>query len=152
FTLEAWIKTRTPSLTGTRFWEGSGLLWADLNGNHDDFGVSILNDKLAFGVGNPSGTEPTILGTSSVVTGQWTHVAVTRKKSTGEIQVLVNGVVETSMVVAMQTKSLSAQASMTIGGDVFDNRYFTGVIDEVRAWNVVRSAGDIVSTMQQRLV
>jgi Concanavalin A-like lectin/glucanases superfamily len=152
FTLEAWIKTSTPSLTGTRHWEGSGLLWADVSGNHDDFGMSILNNKLAFGVGNPGGTEPTIVGTSLVVSGQWTHVAVTRSKATGTIQILVNGVQESTLAVANQLRSLTSQINMTLGGDVIDNRYFTGFMDEVRAWNVVRTAAEITATMHQKLV
>jgi hypothetical protein len=151
FTLEAWIKSSTMSLTGTRFWEGSALLWADLMGNHDDFGVSVLNNELAFGVGNPGGIEPTIVSSSLVISGQWTHVAVTRTKSTGEIQLFVNGNKEASTVVATETKSLSAQANMLLGGNVFDMRYFVGLMDEVRAWNVVRTAADITATMKKKL-
>jgi hypothetical protein len=152
FTIEAWVKTSTPSLTGTHSWEGSGLLWADASGNHDDFGASILNNKLAFGVGVPASSEPTIVSTTAVVSGQWVHVAATRNKTTGEIRVLVNGVQESSLVVATQTRPLSAQINMTLGGDVYDNRFFTGFIDEVRAWNVVRTAADITATMHQKLV
>ena len=83
FTLEAWIKSNTPSLTGMQYWEGSGLLWADVIGEYDDFGASILNNKLAFGVGNSGAALPTIVSVSSVIDNQWTHVAVTRKMSTG---------------------------------------------------------------------
>ena len=51
FTLEAWFKT-SATLTGNNFWDGAGLIHADTAGNHDDFGSSILNDKVAFGMGN----------------------------------------------------------------------------------------------------
>jgi hypothetical protein len=122
-----------------------------VTGNHDDFGASILNNKLALGVGNPGSTEPTIVSTSLVVNGQWTHVAVTRKKATGEIQILVNGVQESSVVVATQTRSLTAQVNMTLGGDVLDNRFFVGFMDEVRVWNTVRTAADITASMHKKL-
>jgi hypothetical protein len=152
FTLEAWIKSNTPSLTGTHHWEGSALLWADASGNHDDYGGSVLNNKLAFGVGNPGGLEPTIVSSSLVINGKWNHVAMTRTKSTGEIQVFVNGVKEASLVVATETKSLNAQVSMLFGGNVFDMRYYVGLIDEVRAWSVVRSEADIAGTMNKKLM
>jgi hypothetical protein len=151
FTFEAWIKSSANSLTGTHDWEGSPLFWADVSGNHDDFGVSVLNNKLAFGVGNPGFLEPTIVSSSLVVNGQWNHVAVTRTKSTGEIQLFVNGVQESSLVVATETRSLNAQVNMLLGGNVFDMRYYVGFMDEVRAWNVVRSAADITATMKKKL-
>ncbi len=65
FTLEAWIQT-TASLTGSNFFEGNGLIYADLPDVANDFGLSILNDRLAFGVGNP---DTTILSFSAVTTG-----------------------------------------------------------------------------------
>jgi hypothetical protein len=148
-TLEAWIKASTPGvMSGTNFWEGSGLLYADSPGDADDFGAVILGSKFAFGVGNPN---TTIVSTSDVTTGAWVHVAATRRRSTGEIQVFVNGKLESSTLVGTQNRSLTAQPNLTIGGNAVDNRYFTGVIDEVRAWNVVRSATDITSTMRKRL-
>jgi hypothetical protein len=148
FTLEAWIKTASPGLmAGTNFWQGSGLLYADTPGDGNDFGVVVLGSKLAFGVGNPN---TTIASTSDVTTGAWVHVAATRRKVTGEIQVYVNGVMENSKIVP-SVASLSAQPNLTIGGNAIDNRYFAGVIDEVRAWNVVRSQNDIRATMGKRL-
>jgi len=147
FTLEAWIKTSTTSLTGTNFYEGNGLLYADVGGPANDFGSSILNDHFAFGVGNP---DTTIQSFSAVTTGQWVHVAATRNKSTGEIQILVNGQLEASMTVA-QTSSLTAPTMLTIGANTIDGRYFTGVIDEIRIWNVVRTEAEIASTLHKTL-
>jgi hypothetical protein len=147
FTLEAWIKT-TDARTGmTNFFEGSGLIYADVPGKANDFGSSLLNGKFAFGVGNP---DTTIVSSSTVNTGQWVHVAATRKMSTGEIQVFVNGTMEASQVVA-QTSSLNASVSMSLGANVNDNRYFTGTMDEVRIWNVVRTQGDISTNMHKRM-
>jgi hypothetical protein len=149
FTLEAWIKASTPGLmAGTNFWQGSGLLYADSPGDADDFGAVVLGSKFAFGIGNPN---TTLLSASDVTTGSWVHVAATRRKSTGEIQVFVNGTMEGSIAVPAQNRSLVAQPNLTIGGNAIDNRYFTGIIDEVRAWSVVRSATEIASTMRKRL-
>jgi hypothetical protein len=148
FTLEAWVAATTPGvMAGTNFWDGSGLLYADAMGVSNDFGTALLGSMFAFGVGNP---DTTITSVTDVMTGAWVHVAATRRKSTGEIQVFVNGVMEASRIVA-QTNSLNAQANMTIGGNAIDNRYYTGLLDEIRVWNVVRSAAEITSTMHQRL-
>jgi hypothetical protein len=147
FTLEAWIKT-TDARTGmNNFFEGSGLIYADVPGKANDFGSSLINGRFAFGVGNP---DTTIVSTSTVNTGQWVHVAATRKMSTGEIQVFVNGTMEASLIVA-QTSSLNASVSMSLGANVNDARYFTGSMDEVRIWNVVRTQSEISTNMHKRM-
>jgi hypothetical protein len=148
FTLEAWLKTSQTSLTGMNFWEGSGLIYADMPMNVDDFGTSMLNGHLTMGVGNP---DTTLQGTSAINTGQWVHIATTRQMSTGTIQVIVNGVIDGSQVVAAQTRSLTAPPTMTIGGNNIDFRYLSGTLDELRIWNVVRTPADITSTMHKTL-
>jgi hypothetical protein len=146
FTIEAWIKTSTTSLTGTHFWEGNGLIYADVRGAAADFGTSILGNKLAFGVGDIA----TIQSVTSVNTGAWVHVAATRVQATGAVAVLINGAVEASATPALTTP-LDAPTSITIGGNTIDNRYFTGAIDELRLWSVARSAAEIQATMHQVL-
>src|SRR5262249_23242965 len=153
FTLEAWIKTTTSPM-GTGYAEGNGVFYADKGMNGNDFGSSVLNGKFAFGVGNggTSAVMTTILSTTTVATGQWVHVASTRRMSTGEIQVFVNGRMEASQMVTVQKNPLNGQPSMTIGGNTVDFHYFVGQIDEVRAWNVVRTGSEIMQTMGKTLV
>ena len=88
--------------------------------------------------------------TSTVTTGEWVHVAATRKMSTGEVQIIVNGVLESTQTYA-QVSSLSASPNLTIGGNIVDSRFFVGQIDEVRIWNIVRTPADILSTMYKKL-
>jgi hypothetical protein len=153
FTLEAWIKTTTSTM-GTGYPEGNGVFYADKGMNGNDFGSAILNGKFAFGVGNSATATAmtTLLSTTNVDTGQWVHVAATRRMSTGEIQVFVNGALEGARLVATQKNSLNAQPLMTIGGNTVDFHYFVGLIDEVRAWNVVRTGTEITATMRKPLV
>jgi hypothetical protein len=150
FTLEALIKT-SASLSGTLAYEGRGLFFADVGGGNNDFGVSILNGRLAFGVGNPPGSDLIVSSVSMVITNQWTHVAVTRTKATGGFQVLVNGVVEGEMATSPQVNSLTAATMMMIGS-AGGGQLFQGQLDEVRIWNIARSGTDIAATMRQRLV
>jgi hypothetical protein len=40
---------------------------------------------------------------------------------------------------------------MDIGGNVLDSRYFTGLIDDFRVWNVARTAAEIQADMNRVL-
>jgi Concanavalin A-like lectin/glucanases superfamily len=148
FTLEAWLKTDQVSLTGTNFWDGTGLIYADRPTNVDDFGTSMLNGHLTTGVGNP---DSTLQGTTAINGGQWVHIATTRRMSTGELQVIVNGTLDGSTIVGAQTRSLTAPTEITIGGNTVDGRYLVGTMDEVRIWSVVRTPAEITSTMHTKL-
>ena len=147
FTIEAWIKPAGASMTGTQFFNGNGLIYADVGGAADDFGTALLNNHFALGIGNP---DTTIQSTTDVTTGQWFHVAATRSASTGMIQVYVNGTMEAGMTLA-NMRSLTAQSTLTLGGNTIDSRFYFGLMDEVRIWNIVRAAGDISATMHQQL-
>lgn len=146
FTIEGWIKTSVPSLTGTRFFHGSGLFYADVMGMANDFAVAVLNNRIIFGVGDTT----VVQSVSSVNTGQWVHVAVFRVRNTGQVGVLINGTVEATVGSAM-TASLTAPVAVTFGGNTVDHRYFNGAIDELRIWNVPRTASDIRATMNRTL-
>ncbi|GAB4558639.1 MAG: hypothetical protein Tsb0020_03840 [Haliangiales bacterium] len=148
FTIEAWIRT-DKSRGGSNFFDGLGLFHCDFAGGgpRDDFGVSILNDHLAFGVGSP---DTTIESTTEVTTGEWVHIAVARVQAQGTLRVFVNGVEERS-VDADNRNVLDDRNVIDIGGNVIDDRYFEGDIDEVRVWDRARSASEIASTMNQRL-
>jgi concanavalin A-like lectin/glucanase superfamily protein len=151
FTLEAWIKT-TASRSGTMFYHGNGLIYADAPpgtnpAGSNDFGTAILNDKFAFGIGNP---DTTLQSDSRVTTGEWVHVAATRNKAAGEAHVFVNGVDEKSMTTP-QKGSLTDQATLSLGCTLNDQNHFIGLMEEVRIWNVARTEAEIASTMRQRL-
>jgi hypothetical protein len=149
FTLEAWIKPSAalPLLSGTNIWNGYGIIYADMNTTTNDFGASLVNGKFAFGVGNP---DTNVQSATLIANGQWTHVAATRAMATGVIQVFVNGSPD-GMVTTTQKASLNAPPIITLGADVLDKHFFSGLIDEVRLWNVARQPADIVATMHQRL-
>jgi len=146
FTIEAWIKVSS-SLTGTYFWQGSAILWADVASKGNDFLMSLLNDKLTFGVGNP---DTAAQSTTDVVTGKWHHVAATRTKASGVMTVFVNGVAQASAT--GNVSSLNATATMLIGNSTDGDNGFVGQLDELRIWKTVRSAAQISANMTRRLV
>lgn len=145
FTLEAWIET-TASRDGVNFWEGLGLIYADVPRLVDDFGTSILGGRLAFGGGAP---DVTVVSTSRVDRGVWVHVAAVRDREESTMSVVVDGALEASVVT--HDRLLNAPESITIGGNLVNDRFFAGRIDEVRIWAVARTAAEIRETMHASL-
>jgi hypothetical protein len=149
FSLMAWVRTtqtgHNPACASGRsdWFCGFGIVDAEVGGFFDDFGMSMFEGRLAFGVSSADQTTTTILSTSSINSGGWTHVAATRTRSTGEIAVYVNGVRENSGVA--QTGALTSPAFIAIGQDsTTDPRgFFEGLIDEVEIDNRALEASEI---------
>ena len=146
FTIEYWIKTTQASPSGTQWYQGNGIVDAEVGGSTSDFGTVLLNNKLAFGVGNP---DITIQSTTSINTGNWIHVAATWDGTTGAMKLYINGVLEASTIGATGTRS--APPSIRIGAIQTGINYFNGTIDELRIWNSVRSQSDIQSNMNSEI-
>ena len=144
FTIEYWVKTAMSSYSGTQWYQGSGIVDGDVSSNSNDFGTSILNNKLAFGTGST-----TIQSTTSINSGKWVHVAVTREKSTGLIKIYINGLLETSG--SGGTNTLNAASTLNLGKIQTNSNYFNGAIDELRIWNVVRTQGQISASYTDTL-
>lgn len=146
FTLEAWIKT-VASLPGDSAFIGRAVFDADVigMGQQNDFAVTVLDERLAFGVGNP---DTTLQSLSAVATDQWVHVAVTRLASNGQLRIFINGALNASGV-APNRNLLAGRAELAIGGFTA-SRKFIGSIDEVKIWSLVRSVDAIASTLRER--
>ncbi len=147
FTLEAWIKTRETRL-GANAFNGRALFDSDLvgMGNQSDFAVSVLNGGIAFTVGGP---DTTVQGINPVTSDEWTHVAVTRRASNGQLQIIVNGTLE-GMATAANRGPLNARPELALGGFSTTGK-FIGAIDEVRIWNVVRGVAEVSADMHTAL-
>lgn len=151
FTIEAWIKTSWTAPTGPHYWNGAGLFWADVLGGGDDFGASLLGPHVAFGTGKADGGEVNLVGSFTINSGSWTHVAVSRQKSGEKLQIFINGTPDATITDASQTQSLKASPALQIGGNPNDKRYYRGLIDEVRVWNVVRTTAELEANRNRRL-
>ena len=146
FTIEFWIKTSETSPTGGQWYSGKGIVDAEVPGGTTDFGTSLLNNKIAFGVGQ---SDTTIQSQSSINTGSWTHVAVTRNSSSGSMQIYINGTLEASGT--GPTGSRSAPNAIAIGSLLNGGGYLNASIDELRLWNTVRTQSDIQAAMNTAL-
>jgi len=99
FTIEFWIKAdvvnnpTAPCNEGTDTWiNGNMLIDRDLFGNlsYGDYGISLCGNQIAFGVNNGS-SGLTIVGGSNIANNEWRHIAVTRRRSDGQMQIFVDG-------------------------------------------------------------
>jgi hypothetical protein len=148
FSIEVWF--RTSSLGGSvGIWaNGFGLVDGEVSGVSNDFGISIGNGYIAFGVGNP---DTTIYSATRYNDNLWHHVVATRQKSTGIISLYIDNVL-IGQRTATNTNTLSAPANLAIGRlqsgvgylscDVANVKIYNKVIDssEVNTnWSIFRS-------------
>jgi hypothetical protein len=147
FTVEYWMKTTSTGSGGSQWYHSNGIVDAEVGGVTDDWGTSLLGNKLAFGVGNP---DVTIQSGSAVNTGNWVHVAASWKQSTGEIKLYINGVQEATQITGA-TALRSMPSRITFGLLQTNNQYYQGSLDEVRIWNEVRSLAQVQANMNKEL-
>ncbi len=150
FTHMCWMKTDTPGhQANAHAYGGSGLIWADVGGGNNDYASAVLGTKFAFFVGLPN---TTATSTSDVTTGEWVHVAATRSADTGDFAIYVNGVLEGIVEGHANKNPLATNPLNAIGANPLDNRYYTGLIDEVKLFNVVLTAEEIQQIMEPAAV
>ncbi len=147
FTISFWMKTTQTGGAG-EWSDGKGIVDANVEGSFADFGVSLLGDKVAFGLGglgyNAQGVADTTITSNTIVNdGQWRHVTATYNASTGAMMLYLDGALEASADgprgarTTPQAIRLGAIQSLTTSG------YYNGSLDEVRLYEGVLSAGDI---------
>ncbi len=139
FTITAWIKTDTAGVSGTQAYQGSGLFWSDVAGTANDLVVAVLGNKLSFFVGNP---DTSVTSNGDVVTGEWVYIAVVRNITAQTLGVYIDGKLDKS-ISHSNTASLNANPNFVIGSNTLDNRYYTGLIDEVQIFDVVLTDAEI---------
>lgn len=84
FSIEYWVKT-TQSGGGTQWWQGSGLVDAEVAGVLNDFGTALVSgNKVGFGLGNPDTTLPSA---GAINDGAWHHIVATRSGATMKLYV-----------------------------------------------------------------
>lgn len=145
FTYCAWIKT-TQTGYGTDHYRLMYIVSTELAGLTNDFGFGIdVNGKLAYGDGKPLGSDITIQTTQSVNTGNWTFVAVTRSKSTGQVILYINGVADT-IGTCNSGNTLSSSTYVLIGSESDSIGYtFGGNIGAILGNTSVLSDADILN-------
>ncbi|MCL5281369.1 MAG: LamG domain-containing protein [Planctomycetes bacterium] len=147
FTITGWIKTDVPGRAGAQAYEGSGIFWSDVAGVANDFVIAALGTKLSFFCGNP---DLSVNSNGDLVTGEWMHVAAVRDVQAKTIAIYIDGKLDNS-IPHSNTGPLNAQADFVIGANTLDSRYFTGLIDEVKIYDVALSAAEIKAMAPPKL-
>ncbi len=115
---------------------GFGLIDGECAGVTNDFGISLLQGKLAFGVGNP---DITIYSQTSVNDGKWHHCTCTRNKWSGAIKIYIDGQIEASG--SGGTQSLNSASELNAGRIHTGFNYYDGLLDDIRIYNYVIPEG-----------
>ncbi|HVR86923.1 MAG TPA: LamG domain-containing protein [Planctomycetota bacterium] len=140
FSIAFWIRTRQEAVGDKQWFEGPGLVDAEVPGVVDDFGTALLRGKFAFGVGNP---DVTLLSKTQINDGRWRHLAATRDSRTGEMKIYVDGQAEGTMSGPKGPRS--APNRMTIGGLQTGTLMLVGEIDDVRLYARVLPDTEVAS-------
>jgi hypothetical protein len=135
-TIEAWVyrndASRCETVVGKNF---SSAYW-----------LGICSGKIRF---YPRGVTSYVDGNAPILANTWTHIAVTYDGTTRRYY--VNGVLDLESTLNNGPLTTST-AALGIGYDPstsFAQNYFSGRLDEVRIWNVVRSQEEIRFYMYQ---
>lgn len=148
FTVEFWMNTTTTASGGTQWYNGNGIVDAEVGGVTDDWGTAIVNNKLAFGVGSLGGSDVTLISSSVINTGNWVHVAASWKQSNGEMKLYINGNPEGTTTGSTHLRNVPR---ITLGELQTNIQRYNGSIDEVRIWNEVRSQAQVQANMNNEL-
>lgn len=145
FTYCAWIKT-TGVGSGLNHYQLMYIVSTETGGVNNDFGFGIdVNGKLSYGDGKSGSTDITIHSTQSVNTGNWIFVAVTRNKSTGEIKLYINGILDTTGTCNVGN-TLSTATYVLIGSETdFPGYCFGGNLGALLGNTSVLSAADVLN-------
>ena len=81
---------------------------------------------------------------------KWTHFAVTRDGTAGEVKFYLNGI-QLGATQASATGALDTGGSFELGLDGTNTRFLNGYQSEARIWNVVRTADEIRSNYTKAL-
>jgi hypothetical protein len=143
FTVAFWVKTTATGGSGQWF-NGKGLVDGEMPGVTDDFGISLVGNKAAFGVGNP---DTTIFTTNSINDGLWHHVTATRDSASGQMNLYLDGVLQATTTGPQGAKA--APPVLRIGSlqTGVTGSFLAGTIDDVQIFDRVFSPSEVPSLM-----
>ena len=135
-TVEAWIKT-----TNTASTQSIIVDWGSTSTGGRFTLNMIQNGKIRIEVGGNG-----FNSTTTVNDGNWHHVAVTYDNSAStKFNMFIDGQLHMSNNVTVSVNTASS-TGISIGRRIDGVNYFQGSIDEVRVWNVVRTATEIANS------
>ena len=138
FTIECWVKPGA----------GEGAIFSYANKQSDN--ALLLHKASNNRIQAIVAGESSKYSKSNIQDGVWTHLALTWDSESGNLNIYIDGVPDTSF--ADYAKGISiepggvlyiGQEQDLLGGGLAANQAFEGNIDEMRVWTVARSSADI---------
>ncbi len=137
FTLACWVKTAATAGSG-QWYQGMGLIDGEVPGVAKDFGLALVGNKAAFGVGN---ADLTITSAVAVNDNNWHHVCATLDTGTGAMKLYVDGTLQASG--AGPTGARTGSNKLRLGSIGGVTGFLNGSLDEVRIYNKILSPTEI---------
>lgn len=141
FSVAYWVKTTSVGAAG-QWWAGKCMVDADIPGVANDWGISVVGNHAAFGIGN-TGNGTTIESTTNINDGTWHHVAATRVNATGAMKLYVDGALQASGVGS--TSLRDGPGGIRVGSTLFGGSYLTGAIDDLKIFNYSVTATQVAA-------
>jgi hypothetical protein len=132
-TTEAWV-----------FWKGSTYPYSEILTKDLISSFSITSDnKLHANFGNGTIWGSGLNSATNIPLNTWTHLAITRLN--GVVKLYINGVedVNSTTINITGQNSVVRAIGAKINGTLVNSSAFNGHIDEIRVWNVARTAKEI---------
>ena len=127
------MKTTQTGCASGQWYNGCGIVDAEVSGSNDDFGISLMGNSIGFGIGNG---DVTATAYRQVNDGAWHHVAVTWSSVTGAMKIYIDGNLDGSATGAVNPRI--APSTLRIGkGQTYSG--YIGAIDELRIYKIGRA-------------
>lgn len=143
FTLEAWVYANTLSGSSKGIMAKGTSLGTNLR-----YGIRLLNSG-RFTINTSGSTRLTSRSASAITAQKWNHISTTYNSSTNTFRIYLNGVLDTSAVVAAASPPSSTD-SLFIGISGTSTP-FNGQLDEVRVWNRELNSSEVSDYMRTSL-
>jgi hypothetical protein len=143
FTIDFWVKTTATGGSG-QWYDGMGLVDGEVAGVVNDFGITLVGNTAAFGVGNP---DTTIYTTNPINDGYWHHVSATRDSVSGQMCLYLDGNLQATGPGPPGTRT--DPPSLRIGSvqTGVAGGFLPGAIDDVQLFDRVFSAAEVPTLM-----
>ena len=139
-TAEAWINI--PNVAGTKNIVGNN------SNNATQFNLRIENNTLTGFVG--AGTYSATSTAGTIIANTWQHVALVYNDTS--LKIYINGVEVGSTAVPASFSLPTSSQQYLIGASGSASEFFSGNIDEVRIWNIERTAAEISTSRSCDLI
>ena len=144
FTVSVWVKTSSETFgdDDDPGWLGAGIVFPhQLGAENNSVPISITGSKAAFYTDHSSAVPNTLHSSVSVNTDEYVHIAVTRKQSTGEKKIYINGALDSSSIGTTATlNSIDEMFDLEIGNG---EKGYHGLLDDLQIYSDALSDKEI---------